>query len=289
MGLFPETIKSNPSGLPQGPLSNVFFVDYNNGNDNNPGTKREQPLESIAAAIAKCSDAQGDTIFVTSPVHVEATLPIVVDVQAVSIIGLPGQVPTQQPGTWIFPISDNPIFTISAGDVKIHNFMLWGGASGPCINFGAEATAVRIGIHNCYFWTGTWGIQTGPTTNTPSHYLSITGCHFSPALSVGGINFHSNGSWNLVENCFFEQTPGPQILIDGYTTAAGRVLNCMFSLDSDTAGEAITLSNGTRWMFVGNRANDLGITAMTTVPWVDSIATNVWCDNYRCNAVVLPA
>ena len=287
MGLFPPTVVSNPAGLAQGPNANVYFVDYNNGSDDNPGTKREQPLESIAAAVALCSDAQGDVIYVTSSVHVE-DLPIVIDVQGVYVIGLPGQVPTQQCGTWIYPLSDSPVFTLSAGDVKIFNFMIWGGASGAAVNFGAGATNVRNGIHNCYFWSGTWGIQDGAAANTPSHYLSITGCGFGPSLSVGGINLRSNGSWHLIENCFFEQTPGPQILIDGFAKAGGRVLNCLHSLDSDTAGDAITLSTGTRWVFMGNRANDRGVTAMAAIPWVDSVATNVWMDNYRCNAVVLP-
>ena len=289
MGLFPRTVVSNPAGRAQGPRSKVYFVDYNNGSDDNCGTKREKPLESIAAAIDLCEDARGDTIYVTSPVHVEETLPIVIDKQGVTIIGLPGQVPTQQPGTWIFPLSDDPMFTLAAGDATIENFMLWGGASGPAVDFGAHATNVRNGIHNCYLWSGTWGIQDGAAVNTPSHYLTISGCGFGPGLTVGGINLRSNGSWHLIDNCFFELVPGPNILINGYTKAGGRITNCLFGLDSDTAGEAITISTGTRWVISGNRANDQGVTAMSAIPWVDSVGTNVWMDNYRCSAVVLPA
>lgn len=279
MGLFPATTISNPSGLPQGPLSNVYFVDYNNGNDSNPGNKREQPLESITAAIAKCGDAQGDTIFVTSPVHVEATLPIVVNKQGVSIYGLPGHEPGQQPGTWIWPISDNPVFTLSAGDVKIYNFLLWGGASGPCINFGAGATNVRIGIHNCSFHQGTHGVRAGPALLSPSHYLSITDCHFGPTLSVGGISLESNGSWPIIARNFFDSIAMPNV----YCTlpgVGGRCYDNVFMLPADTTvGGAIHLENAGRWSVYRNYANDSTVAAITNNPYRDVLQANAWYDN----------
>lgn len=167
--------------------------------------------------------------------------------------------------------------------------MMWGGASGPCVDFGTGATLVRNVIRNCYFWSGTWGVQDGPAAaDQPSHYMSIVGCGFGPGLTVGGINLRSNGSWHLIDNCFFEDVPGPNILINGSSKAGGRITDCLFGLDSDTAGEAITMTTGTRWVIKGNRANNQGITAMSAIPWVEG-GNNVWLDNYRGDAVVLPA
>jgi len=283
MGLFPRTVVSWPANLPQGPTSNVFFVDYNNGSDNNPGTKREQPLESIAAAIALCDDAQSDTIFVTSQVHVEDQ-PIVVDVQAVRIIGLPVNQPhAQQARTWIFPDAHvtGGVFTISAGDVTIENFMLWSTAGQPCIDFGVGATDVRNVIKNCSFHLGSYGVMTGPAANQPSHYLSIVDCMFGPGLDTGGILHASNGSWPLIADCFFETIPGPNISVTG-GIAGGRIERCLFMLDSDTEGEAITMGAGpTRWWIVDNVANDNTTAAITANPFLEQGDDNAWCGNSK--------
>lgn len=288
MSLFPRIVTSNPSGLAQGPKSNVYFVDYNNGSDNNPGTARENPLESITAAIAKCNDDHGDVIFVTSPVHVE-DWPITVNKRGVSIFGLPGDPLGQQPHTWFYPTTAGvSVFLLDASDVHIYNFMFWGAAGFPCIYFSEGGYPVRIGIHNCHFTQGTYGIDTPAAVDSPAHYLSITDCFFDPALTVGGIRLRSNGSWPLIKGCFFEQVPGPQISITG-GMAGGRILDNLFSLDSDTAGEAITLgASPVRWVVDGNKANDAGITAMVANPFVDAGVDNIWLANYRCNAVLLP-
>ncbi len=49
----------------------LFFVDDTLGNDGNPGDTVERPLKTIQAAINKCTDAAGETIFVYPGTYVE--------------------------------------------------------------------------------------------------------------------------------------------------------------------------------------------------------------------------
>lgn len=68
MGLFPRNLAEYVAlqGIPVGPYSNIYIVDPVNGSDSNPGTSFKQPLLTLAAAYAKCTDAQHDTILLLS-------------------------------------------------------------------------------------------------------------------------------------------------------------------------------------------------------------------------------
>ena len=281
MGLFPKLFKSPPHGLAQGPRQKTYYVDYNHGNDNDLGDRRTRPFESIAKALTLCTDATYDTIYVTSPVHVEATQPIVVATQGVHICGLPDVPSGGQAHTWIFPSVDpaGGIFDIGAGDVRISNFMIWGTVGQPCIDFSVEATAVRIWIDRCAFSRGTYGVYAGPAANQPSHYLTITNCFFDPTLTVGGINISSNGSWPLIADNFFESVPGPVIYIGG-AIAGGRILRNHIMLPADdTVGDGIYLANAIRFVVADNYCNDSAPDAITNNPYYDGPNRSMWMNN----------
>ena len=292
MGLYPLVQVNYPSGLPEHSHGNIFYVNYYTGTDTTSwkqGTKASRPFKTITFALTQCDDDDNDIIYVTTHVQVEAQ-PIVVNKRAVQIIGLPRNTPhAQQARCWIFPDAHvtGGVFTIGAGDVVIKNFMFWSTAGQPCIDFTSEATAVRITIDQCSFHVGSWGIQTGvlgvAVINAPSHYLTITNCLFDPNLSVGGIDLSSDGSWNLIADNFFELVPGPVIHMQ-MASSGGRILRNHFVLDSDTAGEAITLSTGTRWLIADNIANDAAPDSITANPYTDTPNTHVWARNVKGGA-----
>ncbi|KKL73697.1 hypothetical protein LCGC14_2072280, partial [marine sediment metagenome] len=285
MGLYPKVEESISSGLPQDPDGQIFYVDSQEGTNSlagGRGTRREKPFETITYALAQCVDNRNDVIFVTTAVQVEDQ-PIVVNKTAVHIIGLPNNSPrgANEARCWIFPDShvSGGVFTISAGDVVIKNFMLWGTAGEPCIDFGVDAQGVRQTIVDCSFHLGSYGIKTGPAANQPSHYLAILGCHFGPTLTSGGILHASNGSWPLIEDCYFESIAMPNISVTG-GIAAGRIRRCQFMLTADdTIGGAIDMGNGTRWIISDNDANDATPTALSTNPYRDTPNTNAWFRN----------
>jgi len=287
MGLYPKVQVNHPSGLPEHPDSNIFYVNYHEGTDTTKwkqGTKKDRPFATLTYAIAQCDDDENDVIYVNTYVQVEAQ-PIIVNKRAVQIIGLPNNMPgyANQARCWIFPDAHvtGGVFTISAGDVVIKNMMLWSTAGQPCIDFGVEATAVRQLIQDCSFHVGSYGVMTGPAANQPSHYLGIIDCHFGPGLTTGGILHASNGSWPVISGCFFETIPGPNISVTG-GMAGGRILDCVFLLDSDTEGEAITMgAASSRWMILNNIANDNTTAAITANPFLEQGAANVWAGNSK--------
>ncbi len=289
MGLYPRVERATiPNARVPKMFDNVWFVDSSYGDDGNKGNRREKPLATIAAALLKCSHEHMDAIYVLQRVHVGDTYPISVAVQAVHIIGNPPPVRGQTPGTQLNAQADTgACFTLNGNDIRIENFDILGGASYPCINFVAGWETQRISIINCQFQTGTWGVYAGDATMQPNHRLSIKDCVFGPSgLSVGGIYLGSNGSWYMVEGCFFDLVPGPQISVAGNAKAAGRILKNLFVLDSDTAGEAITFSGAahSRWVIADNIANDAANGAITANPYTDGSDGNVWARNVKGGA-----
>lgn len=68
----------------------VFFVDSNNGSSSNNGKTPSQALDTIAAAVAKCTANQGDTIYVL-PGHaedIESAAALDFNVAGIRVVGL---------------------------------------------------------------------------------------------------------------------------------------------------------------------------------------------------------
>lgn len=293
MGLYPPIAENQIANIIGGErmVSRVFFADGAHGDDGNVGNRREKPFATIQAAIDACGDYYQDTIYVMSTAQLEAD--ITVNKHNVSIIGLPPPHPQSQPGTWIAPVGGTrATIRISAGAVNLKNLYITGVAGQPCVDFTAGATHTRVGITSCYFDVGTYGVSAHVGVNAPSHHLIVKDCTFQGGLTVGGIYYAANGSWNIFDGNFFDLVPGPQIhVVSAGGTAASRIINNRFSLDSDTNGEAISfLGSNTRWFIDNNVAADSGITDPGNTPYGDNQnpSAQMWGRNYRGGTIIAP-
>ncbi|MCK5643813.1 MAG: hypothetical protein KAJ19_23640 [Gammaproteobacteria bacterium] len=266
------------------PTGKTFYVNYG-GNDSASGLDPADPLLTITAANALCTSDKHDTIVVMN-YWLNEDGPITLNKRHTTLVGAKsganwfGGAPAA-PAIMLNVAGDTQVLILAERDIAVANFVFDSGASYAAITFTGGAGFVRQGIFNCQFTSGKYGIEgTAGSSYQPSHYLTIKNCIFHPDLTTGGILLGSNGSWPLIENCFFEQVPGPQISITG-GSAGGRIINNVFSLDSDTAGEAITLAGSpTRWVIHGNAANDAGTADITACPYVDAGTDNIWIANY---------
>ncbi len=66
MSLYPRITRALELGLPSGPYSNMYFVDFTNGNDSSSGTRPEKPLLTSLAGYNKCVAGQHDAVIVIS-------------------------------------------------------------------------------------------------------------------------------------------------------------------------------------------------------------------------------
>ena len=279
MGLYPRKAMSNLANYDRRLGSNHWYVDINHGDNDSPGDRPEKPLLTIAEAVDRATDDTHDVIHLTVYVHAWEATPIVLNKRSLEVVGLMGPALGMQPQTWLVPVGNTPYFTIAAGDVSIKNFFITGGAAGPCINFGpADAGMVRNSIDNCYFASGTWGVETGGV-NTPSHHLAITDCVFEGSLTEGGIYYAANGSWNLFKNNWFDRIPQGIIVISAGGTNSGRITNNLFSLQTGFGnGDAIAMMGSSAGYYItDNQAIDPGTDANSGgSPFGDNGTGNMW-------------
>lgn len=290
MGLYPKIVASNPPVLTRRYGSVEYFVDGSNGSDSSsrPGNRPEKPLLTIAEAIDRCTNGEQNIINLIAPGHVTETNPIVIDKQFVTIRGWPSQngLDAQSPMTCVATVDDS-YFTVAAQDVVVRDMTIHGGASAPTIDFNEVAWSFRTGLHNLTFKAGTWGIAmandaaNGFQQDKPSHGWAITFCKFLPTLSAGGVLLASNGSWGLVADNFFEQTP---YAIYGHLncqSAGVQVLrNRILVPSDDVVGRGIYVgTQATRWFVAGNRTNDAVPGALTFNPYFDQADASAWMDN----------
>lgn len=125
----------NKTGLRQTCEGAIFYVDPNfpGVSDARDGTDPSDPLETVQAAIDKCSPYRGDTIFVmaansyqyTSPAFApDRLLPIreavLADVPGIRIVGV---APSNALGvTWFCPDDQDNAISITAPDVLVEGF-----------------------------------------------------------------------------------------------------------------------------------------------------------------------
>ena len=271
----------------------IYYVAYG-GDDGNPGTDPDSPLETITQALSLCSDDKGDIVYVLSWYLNEAG-PIVLNKRAVSVIGAFGG-SGRRPHTWMMPSGDTAMFSISSQGTLVHNIMMDGGASHGAIEYVAGAANQYSLVSNCWFGfiqASLAGVWSASTPNTPSNYSAVDGCKFGPLLTGSGILWESNGAFCRLSRNHFNAVPGINISLP-VTCAGGRgaITGNTFSLDSDAAGRAITLGVQVYgWWIDGNHAH-YGNTAMAQNPFRDLSAiagVNNWGLNYSNILAVLPA
>jgi|GEM_PF-515254 len=130
----------------------IFYVDSGVGSDTYDGTKPEWAKATLDAAVALCTDNNGDVIYVMQG-HNEALTAadgVDIDVAGVTVIGLGNG--TDAP-TFDYD-GANGEFVIGAANVKIYNLRFL-----PSVNIVTHAIDVEIAgdyacIYNCYFLDG---------------------------------------------------------------------------------------------------------------------------------------
>jgi len=198
----------NDSGLvaPSSAPRNQFYVDYNYGSDQNPGTK-QLPFKTTDYAVGRCS-VSGDTIYLM-PGHNEtitAATVIDVDVAGITIEGLGNgtDMPTITYGS-------GTTVDIDASNIKIKNVKFSSPITGQetllDVNYG-DFTA-----EDCIFecTSATSGPKSFIDLATTKDNFKFKGCKFTsladPVGVDGGVNtgcFYFVDSENIfVEDCYF--------------------------------------------------------------------------------------
>lgn len=113
--------KFQGSDMPQ-----MFFVDSAVGSDSNDGRSPREPLDTIDAAVGKCTASRGD-IIVVMPGHTETVIAaagLALDVAGITIIGL-GRGSLRP--TIDFTTVVGASMTVTAANIAMDNFLFTGG------------------------------------------------------------------------------------------------------------------------------------------------------------------
>ena len=273
-------------------LGTTFYVD-GTGPDTNSGLTPTDPLASITAALALCTNDRNDTIVVLDYwAAATETWPIDVNKSMVSIIGVysGGAIWPQ-----VNPVGDVAAFNVTAANTRILNLSVNGGATAGCIQLGASVWGIEIG--NCWFGEAGTG-QDGIRDVAPfdAVYLEIWGCRFGQELTRNGVRIDHNATRGMIgvpgkpPNLF--RVSADVAINVASTMAQGLIYGNIIACDSDVQGRAITLAataaDGA--IIQGNTAN-FGDTAMVQNPFLDGSAatSNTWLDNMWGVTLTMPA
>lgn len=234
--------------------------------DNNNGLHKGAPMETIDAAIAKCTASSGDVI-VVAPGHTETltnTTRITVDVAGVSIIG---QGNGDNRPVLTFGTDTTADLLVSADNVLIKNIKFVSNINdlGMFIDSNAENLTVEdclfltssgkeahcfidqattkdyLTVRNCTFIQpsdpeGTdGGAATGAICLVDSQYVLIDGCHFQGEFESAIIHNLTTAATDLwITNCFGHQALDGAVPLVLVATGTGGMRRCDW-LVSDAA------------------------------------------------------
>ena len=142
---------------------NIFYVDSGQtttgGTTTSFGRSPDAPFLTLASALAACTAANGDMIFLM-PGHAEAPVAtITVSVAGVSIIGM-GNGVNRPVFTHAHTAADDNI-DVTAADVRIENIKLAAGTNGAgdTVQVNVGAAAHNFTMKNCYIEMGEKNLQ----------------------------------------------------------------------------------------------------------------------------------
>lgn len=288
-----DMLRPTPESNLQRPfnLGRVFYVD--NGathtSDSNEGTDPNHPLTKVQAGIDKCTDDQGDYVFVLDCYNSDS-VPIEVNSGCAHIIGM--SVPANWGWTVLAGTSDD-VFEVSSHYNEIAGFSMIGATK---IGIDLQSCSF-FWIHHCNFAVGAGALAYGvrATTGTPSEGL-IEDCNFGKlltSLTTDGIQ-GALTSVNIVNN-YFRNCAGKGINIDiaNIGSIVGNYFAHPASANPDD-GWAITLGSGSsNGLIMDNYAAECG-DGSGEDPFHDfssgAVASllNAWAGNYFGNAITDP-
>ncbi len=286
----------------------VFYVNGGSdgaANDTGDALTPGAAKQTIAAAIALCTDNNNDTVVIlnygSNGRTAEAAWPIVVDKILMHIVGVgtAGQKwPVVRPADPGGADTAAPAFNVTADRVEISGLEIGGGDTAGAIHPTDAGGVWGLTVHDCFFGVtgdaaGQDGIRVPAGSAAP--YLTVYGCRFGLFLTRDGVRFDANGTRSMIgvpgrPSNYFHHIAGIAINLAAAVEQPG-IHNNVIAVVANTAGAAITLNAAVLdgWIF-GNVAN-FGDTAMGNNPYTDGAAggANDWGNNMQGVTLVMPA
>jgi hypothetical protein len=194
----------------------VYYVDPNHADANTSadGTNPDQPLSTVAAALAKCRAYCNDTIVVMAnsdqtqgDTSVGRATPIAesvtVTVPGVRIVGV---FPSGTLGVpWVPTANNATAIRVYAMDVLIEGFCFWEQTytnfTGVYAQYGGGYYGDNLTVRNCSFMDADYGIALDFSWNS-----YIENCLFDgiDVAAIYNVDTHGSPDWLHVSGCFFE-------------------------------------------------------------------------------------
>lgn len=273
----------------------VIYVDSGGSDTTGTGFTPTSPIKTINAAMDLCTANQGDVIQVmgNSPSTPNDTGTITMDKAGVTLRGLYGRGMLSDSG-FGSDTTNVPCLTIAANYITVENLYLGidpEGSSGGVIE--GSKSCFGFTLRNCLIeaqYTTTYGFYTGVSWDFP--YLLIEDCVFGSgqgAKATNWIRLFNASMSSVIRRNLFKRSSAAAIQC---LSSCGElsILDNTFHLNSDLAGGAITLDDGSSQIYVDNNHAGYGTTDAAD-PYYDKNGnddSNTWGLNYKGVTGTLP-
>lgn len=264
--------------VPGSNMGLIIYVDGAGGSNSNNGLTPDEPLLTLTAALALCTNDRNDTIVVLDYYQPTGeTWPVDFNKSKVRCVGSP----SASFAKWavVDADGDTACFSVSASDVLLQHFRFLAGGSHGGVEFSGGVA--RCGVYDCEFLNPSgYGILMN--AGDVGFGVEIARCVFWNVATNSILINGDDGAWMMFRDNIFTPVAGGGIcfLANG-GSGSSMVLDNVFAVDSNVAGRAISLT-GTEhaWILDGNRAN-FGETEMGTNPFrdVSGSTVNHWINN----------
>ncbi len=251
--------------------NNAYYVSSVTGGSSNDGLSKQTPLATMAQALAKCTSAKGDIVFVL-PGHAEnvsTAAYLTWNKTGVRIIGL-GTGANRPTFTWT--TADTSQIIISGANTYLTN-CIFAMAGFDAVVAAFSVTGADVTFDGCTFLltdvtlTGTKQVILGILTAATALRFTVKNCQFLGARTAtgGASNFttacikHEVGTDFVFDNNFFSGKVTQHIL-NATAILGGRITNNQMIVATGTL--AISLNSGTLALVTNNR---MAVAAGTTV------------------------
>lgn len=286
-----------PRGLRTAPTGIVLYVDdeHANASDDADGTDPENPLETVAAAVAKSTLTEGSAIVIASEATIEENVVIPPTAPTnVTIIGA-GNTPHQP--EWTAAETDQACLTVRQVGWHIEGITFNCPASAAGVRLeevpASEYSAYKTTIVDCIF-DGLWGGLYGVEFYGAPHRVRIYGCKFlelrqgdnSAYAIIVTDSAHTNPyECEIVGNLFWENenhigSLGNNksfnvSLIQGNVFHEGELITATIMVDMRGGSRGNNIVTGN--VFCGDYSNTGGYYAHAGTPgcWIGNVAEDV--------------
>jgi len=282
----PEHYDAGLGGLlyPGAALGAVVYVDGCAGSDSNSGFDAQHPKLTFSAALGLCTNDHNDTIVVLDYYDLESDAAVTINKSKVNIIGSSGG---SKDRSWacLHATADTACLIIAANDVRVQNLYFDAGAAHGGIEFSGGVC--RVGVFNCWFGTGAYGVYSVPTGIGFS--LEVADCFFCQSLTGHSLYINDDPAFIFLHDNHFDQAQGDAInVVQG---GGGRIIGNIIACGADAQGRGISLGASVTRCLVANNYANFGDTDMATNPFEDGAGAGVnhWMGNMKGITLIQPA